>query len=53
MITLQGVKTDSAHAMLLKWGGAPEKAPRFVARRSFGFTKPLSSRLDWRFFQMH
>ncbi|MCG7876436.1 MAG: hypothetical protein N0C90_08915, partial [Candidatus Thiodiazotropha endolucinida] len=40
--------------------GAPEKAPLGVARRSFGITKPLSSRpegsalgvrLDWRFFR--
>ncbi|MCW4345205.1 MAG: hypothetical protein N0E48_17880 [Candidatus Thiodiazotropha endolucinida] len=30
---------------------APEKAPLGVARRSFGITKPLSSRLDWRFFR--
>ncbi|MCW4343693.1 MAG: hypothetical protein N0E48_21300 [Candidatus Thiodiazotropha endolucinida] len=38
----------------------PEKAPLGVARRSFGITKPLSSRpegsalgvrLDWRFFR--
>ncbi|MES9859732.1 MAG: hypothetical protein ABW138_02695, partial [Candidatus Thiodiazotropha sp. 4PDIVS1] len=27
----------------------PEKAPFGVARRSFGVTKPLPSRLDWRF----
>ncbi|MCW4344328.1 MAG: hypothetical protein N0E48_13410 [Candidatus Thiodiazotropha endolucinida] len=30
---------------------APEKAPLGVARRSFGITKPLFSRLDWRFFR--
>jgi hypothetical protein len=30
---------------------APEKAPLIVARRSFGITKLLSSRLDWRFFK--
>ncbi|MCW4343884.1 MAG: hypothetical protein N0E48_11080 [Candidatus Thiodiazotropha endolucinida] len=30
---------------------APEKAPLGVACRSFGVTKPLSSRLDWRFFR--
>ncbi|MCW4344424.1 MAG: hypothetical protein N0E48_13895 [Candidatus Thiodiazotropha endolucinida] len=29
----------------------PEKAPLGVARRSFGITKLLSSRLDWRFFR--
>ena len=27
-----------------------EKAPLVVAHRSFRITKPLSSRLDWRFF---
>ncbi|EDY86072.1 hypothetical protein GP5015_1982 [gamma proteobacterium HTCC5015] len=27
-----------------------KKAPLVVARRSFGFTKPRSLRLDWRFF---
>ncbi len=27
-----------------------EKAPCRVVRRSFGITKPLSSRLAWRFF---
>ncbi|MEW8543103.1 MAG: hypothetical protein AB2693_06170 [Candidatus Thiodiazotropha sp.] len=31
--------------------GAPEKAPLGVARRSFGITKLLSSRLDWCFFR--
>ncbi|MCW4345117.1 MAG: hypothetical protein N0E48_17435 [Candidatus Thiodiazotropha endolucinida] len=31
--------------------GAPEKAPLGIARRSFGTTKLLSSRLDWRFFR--
>ncbi|MEW8543156.1 MAG: hypothetical protein AB2693_06445 [Candidatus Thiodiazotropha sp.] len=31
--------------------GVPEKAPLGVTRRSFGTTKPLSSRLDWRFFR--
>jgi len=30
---------------------APEKAPLIVARRSFGVTKLLSSRLDWCFFR--
>jgi len=30
---------------------APEKAPDYVVRRSFGITKPLSSRLAWRFFR--
>ncbi len=30
---------------------APEKVPLGVARRSFGPTKPLSSRLYWRFFR--
>ncbi|MCW4344620.1 MAG: hypothetical protein N0E48_14880 [Candidatus Thiodiazotropha endolucinida] len=30
---------------------APEKAPLGVARRSFGITKLLSSRLDWCFFR--
>jgi hypothetical protein len=30
---------------------APKKTPLLVARRSFGFTKNLSSRLDWRFFR--
>ncbi|MEW8545764.1 MAG: hypothetical protein AB2693_19760 [Candidatus Thiodiazotropha sp.] len=29
----------------------PEKAPLGVARRSFGITKLLSSRLDWCFFR--
>ncbi|MEW8546139.1 MAG: hypothetical protein AB2693_21675 [Candidatus Thiodiazotropha sp.] len=45
MITLLGAKTAPA----LRVG--PEKAPLGVARRSFGVTKPLSSRLDWRFFR--
>ena len=31
----------------------PEKAPLGVARRSFGMTKPRSSRLDWRFFRLN
>ncbi|MEW8543455.1 MAG: hypothetical protein AB2693_07945 [Candidatus Thiodiazotropha sp.] len=31
--------------------GAPEKAPLGITRRSFGTTKLLSSRLDWRFFR--
>ncbi|MEW8544331.1 MAG: hypothetical protein AB2693_12425 [Candidatus Thiodiazotropha sp.] len=30
---------------------ASEKAPLGVARCSFGITKLLSSRLDWRFFR--
>jgi hypothetical protein len=30
---------------------APEKASLVVARRLFGVTKLLSSRLDWRFFR--
>lgn len=29
---------------------AIEQTPLSVARRSFGVTKPLSSRLDWRLF---
>jgi len=31
----------------------PEKAPYGVVRRSFGITKPLSSRLAWRFFRLN
>jgi hypothetical protein len=31
----------------------PEKSPLCVARRSFGVTKHLSSRLDWRFFRLN
>ncbi|MCW4345570.1 MAG: hypothetical protein N0E48_19745 [Candidatus Thiodiazotropha endolucinida] len=54
MITPLGAKTAPALRV------APEKAPLDVARRSFGITKPLSSRpegsalgvrLDWRFFR--
>ncbi|MEW8544311.1 MAG: hypothetical protein AB2693_12325 [Candidatus Thiodiazotropha sp.] len=45
MITPLGVKTAPALRV------APEKAPLGVARRSFGITKLLSSRLDWLFFR--
>ena len=31
----------------------PENAPLGVAHRSFGMTKPHSSRLDWRFFRLN
>ena len=31
----------------------PEKSPLCVARRSFGVTKHLSLRLDWRFFSLN
>jgi len=31
----------------------PEKAPLGGARRLFGMTKLLSSRLDWRFFRLN
>jgi hypothetical protein len=31
----------------------PEKSPLCVVRRSFGVTKHLSSRLDWRFFRLN
>ncbi|MEW8545360.1 MAG: hypothetical protein AB2693_17700 [Candidatus Thiodiazotropha sp.] len=45
MITLLGGKIAPALRV------TPEKAPLGVARRSFGTTKLLSSRLDWRFFR--
>ncbi|MCU7854077.1 MAG: hypothetical protein KZQ80_17920, partial [Candidatus Thiodiazotropha sp. (ex Monitilora ramsayi)] len=45
MITPLGAKT--APALWVE----PEKAPLGVTRRSFGTTKPHSSRLDWRFFR--
>ncbi|MCW4344569.1 MAG: hypothetical protein N0E48_14625 [Candidatus Thiodiazotropha endolucinida] len=45
MITPLGAKTAPALRVV------PEKAPLGVARRSFGITKLLSSRLDWRFFR--
>jgi len=31
----------------------PEKTPGCVVCGSFGITKPLSSRLDWRFFRFN
>ncbi|MEL0584107.1 MAG: hypothetical protein AAES65_04405 [Candidatus Thiodiazotropha sp. (ex. Lucinoma kazani)] len=47
MITPLGAKTAPALRV------APEKAPLGVAPRSFGTTKLLSSRLDWRFFRLN
>lgn len=44
LITKLGAKLAPALRVVAK------KAPLSVARRSFGVTKPLSSRLDWRLF---
>jgi hypothetical protein len=51
MKTPLGGKIAPALKILSIRGVAPEKAPLGVARRSFGITKPLPSRLDWRFFR--
>ncbi|MCW4342543.1 MAG: hypothetical protein N0E48_04160 [Candidatus Thiodiazotropha endolucinida] len=45
MITLLGGITAPALRVV------PENAPLGVARRSFGITKPHSSRLEWRIFR--
>jgi len=47
MITPLGGKTGPALRV------EPEKAPYCVVRLSFGITKPLSSRLAWRFFRLN
>jgi hypothetical protein len=47
MITPLGGKTGPALRV------EPEKTPYCVVRRSFGITKPLSSRLAWRFFRLN
>ena len=42
--------TQPGGKMAPSLGVVAEKVPLVVARRSFGFTKLLSSRLDWRIF---
>lgn len=44
------VITPLGEKMALALWVEAEKTPLFVAHRSFRITKPLSSRLDWRFF---